>query len=299
MFGRRASPNVVPLEARRTASQSVGEARGHFGREAAIEHAIDAVMPRLLACPEAENAHDQPRDELAAMIAAMVDAASAECGPALEPDARRDAVTVLLNELLLHSRKAPRPASLPEDRGTATSRDSVEEAKRRIQPLLMERIDAAKASATPREELSRQIGDIAAEILAEEKLQLNLLEQRDLVTLLLDEMLGLGPLEPLLADETITDIMVNGAKQVFVERQGRIELSDAQFRDDAHVMNIAGRIVSTVGRRVDESSPLVDARLADGSRVNIIIPPLAIDGPTISIRKFAKKKITLDIMEEQ
>ena len=279
MFGRRASPNVVPLEAGRLATRTTalavalppdnedgaeggaGEAHGHFGREAGIEFAVAAVMPRLLAGSEAENALDMPRP-----------AADKSNAPATSP---------------------------PEDREIATSRDSVEEAKRRIQPLLMERIDAAKASATPRQELSRQIGDIVSEILAEEQLRLNLLEQRDLVTLLLNEMLGLGPLEPLLADETITDIMVNGAKQVYVERQGRLELSDAVFRDDAHVMNIAGRIVSTVGRRVDESSPLVDARLADGSRVNIIIPPLAIDGPTISIRKFAKKKITLDIMESQ
>ncbi|MDP6572424.1 MAG: CpaF family protein [Rhodospirillales bacterium] len=310
MFGRRASPNVVPLGAAPLAAlpddcQAVGGeggengARGHFDREAGIEFAVSAVMPRLLERAEEESVQDVPRHELAAMIAEMVDAALAEGGLALEPDARRDAVTVLLNELLLHGRNASPAASLPEDSEIATSRDSVEEAKRRILPILMERIDAAKASATPRDELSRQIGDIVSEILAEEKLQLNLLEQRDLVTLLLNEMLGLGPLEPLLADETITDIMVNGAEQVYVERQGRLELSDAVFRDDAHVMNIAGRIVSTVGRRVDESSPLVDARLADGSRVNIIIPPLAIDGPTISIRKFAKKKITLDIMESQ
>ncbi len=112
-------------------------------------------------------------------------------------------------------------------------------------------------------------------------------------------MLGLGPLEPLLADEAVNDIMVNGADQVYVERAGKLELSDARFRDDQHVMQIAARIVSAVGRRVDESTPLVDARLADGSRVNIIIPPLALDGPSISIRKFSKKKITLDVMTRQ
>ena len=205
MFGRRASPNVVPLEAGRPAAaptsmavallpegaegvngaeDGAGEARGHFTREAGIEVVIGAVMPRLLARPEAENALDAPRHELAAMIADMVDAELAEGGPVLEPDARRDAVTVLLNESLPHSRSAHRAAnktsvpaaSPPEDSEIATSRDSVEEAKRRIQPLLMERIDAAKASETPRQELARQIGDIAAEILAEEKLRLNLLE---------------------------------------------------------------------------------------------------------------------------
>ena len=117
--------------------------------------------------------------------------------------------------------------------------------------------------------------------------------------LLVDDMVGLGPLEPLLADETVTDIMVNGPHQVYVERKGKLELTDVVFRDDAHVLHVATRIVTEVGRRVDESTPLVDARLKDGSRVNIIIPPLAIDGPTIAIRKFSKKEITLDVMARQ
>jgi pilus assembly protein CpaF len=109
-------------------------------------------------------------------------------------------------------------------------------------------------------------------------------------------MLGLGPLEPLIADETVNDIMVNGPKQVYVERRGKLELTDVQFRDDAHLMNVATKIVTRVGRRIDEARPLVDARLPDGSRVNIIIPPLALDGASISIRKFSKKSITLDTM---
>jgi pilus assembly protein CpaF len=112
-------------------------------------------------------------------------------------------------------------------------------------------------------------------------------------------MLGLGPLDPLLSDDTVTDIMVNGAKQIYVERRGKLELTGATFRDNAHVMSIATRIVSTVGRRIDESSPLCDARLPDGSRVNIIIPPLAIDGASISIRKFSKRTIDLDVMARQ
>jgi pilus assembly protein CpaF len=112
-------------------------------------------------------------------------------------------------------------------------------------------------------------------------------------------MLGLGPLEPLLADDSVNDIMVNGAKQIYVERRGKLELTDATFRDNGHVMSVVTRIVSGIGRRIDESTPLVDARLADGSRVNIIIPPLAIDGPSISIRKFSKKTIDLDVMARQ
>jgi pilus assembly protein CpaF len=163
----------------------------------------------------------------------------------------------------------------------------------------MERIDIGKASALLRPEFQSQVADLVAEILVEEKLQLNHLEQHELVTTLLDDMLGLGPLEALLADETVNDIMVNGPKQVYVERRGKLELTDVKFRDDSHVMNIASRIVSAVGRRVDETNPLVDARLADGSRVNIIIAPLALDGPSISIRKFAKRRITLEMMAQQ
>ncbi len=180
-----------------------------------------------------------------------------------------------------------------------TASSSVDEAKSIIQPILMERIDAGAASEMSRGELARQINDIVAEILSEQKLNLNLMEQRDLVTMLINDMLGLGPLEPLLADEEITDIMVNGPNQVYVERRGKLELTTVKFQNNAHVQNIASRIVTAIGRRVDESSPLVDARLADGSRVNIIIPPLAIDGASISIRKFSKKSITLDIMAAQ
>ena len=175
----------------------------------------------------------------------------------------------------------------------------LEQTKQQVQPVLLERIDVAAALRMPRAELARQIAEIVAEILFEQRIRLNLMEQRDLVTMLINDMLGLGPLEPLLADESVTDIMVNGANQVYVERGGKLVLSDVRFRDDTHVMNVATRIVSQIGRRVDESSPLVDARLADGSRVNIIIPPLAIDGPSISIRKFSKKSITLDIMAKQ
>src|SRR5262249_39527871 len=165
------------------------------------------------------------------------------------------------------------------DPASAASRQSVEEAKLKIQPLVVDRIDIGAAARLDREELGRQIGELVGEILREERIRLNQREQKDLVELLLDDMLGLGPLEPLLAEETITDIMVTGPFQVYVERKGKLELTDVKFRDTQHVLNICSRIVSQVGRRVDESQPLCDARLLDGSRVNIIIPPLAIDGP--------------------
>lgn len=177
--------------------------------------------------------------------------------------------------------------------------DTVEAAKGAIHAKVMERLDVSAASQLPREELSSQLGEIVSEVLAEEKIRLNGPEQLGVVELMLADMLGLGPLEPLLADEKITDIMVNGPYQVYVERGGKLDLSDVKFRDNDHVVNISRRIVAQIGRRVDETTPLVDARLLDGSRVNIVIPPLAIDGASISIRKFAKKGITLDVMARQ
>ncbi|MBT3915042.1 MAG: CpaF family protein, partial [Rhodospirillaceae bacterium] len=234
------------------------------------------------------------RCKLAAAIEETIEKVQTETGLLLDEHEQRDAITVLINKRLDAARK-----NLPKADVNPDIDDPIQSAKEQIQPLLMERIDVAKASEMPRNELAAQITEVVAEILAEEKMQLNLVEQRSLITKLLNDMLGLGPLEPLLDDETITDIMVNGPKQVFIEQGGKLVLADVQFRDNAHVMNIAQRIVSGVGRRVDESSPLVDARLMDGSRVNIIIPPLAIDGPTISIRKFSEKKITLDVMARQ
>jgi pilus assembly protein CpaF len=169
----------------------------------------------------------------------------------------------------------------------------------RIQMGLLERIDASAAAKLSREELQRQIAELIGEIVTEEKLSVTSREQQELTVTLVDDMVGFGPLEPLLADESINDIMVNGPQQVYVERKGKLEITDVRFRDNAHVMNIAQRIVTRVGRRVDETCPIADARLPDGSRVNIIAPPLAIDGCSISIRKFSKKSITLDIMIRQ
>ncbi|MDX2027907.1 MAG: CpaF family protein [Alphaproteobacteria bacterium] len=176
------------------------------------------------------------------------------------------------------------------------SRASVDQAKLKLQPMVLERIDTSAAAKMAREDLARDLTGLVAELLAETRTQLNASERQDLVKQLLDDMLGLGPLEPLLSDEGISEIMVNGPKQVFIENRGKLTLSEVQFRDNAHVHAVATRIVTAIGRRIDESSPLCDARLADGSRVNIIVPPLAIDGPVITIRKFAKKKITLDTM---
>ena len=193
----------------------------------------------------------------------------------------------------------PEAPTAPAQPSISVRNASVADAVPRIYPLAIQRIDTEVAAKLERDELARQLTDVVSEIIVELKLQLNHAEQRQLVTLLLDDMLGLGPIEPLLGDEGITDIMVNGPKRVYVERKGKLELTDITFRDNSHVMSVATRIVTQVGRRIDKSSPLVDARLLDGSRVNIIVPPLAIDGPSISIRKYSKKSITLDVMARQ
>ena len=176
---------------------------------------------------------------------------------------------------------------------------SFSETKERIYDMLMEQIDLQTAGELEKDELQAQLIDLIGEIVIEEKMVLNQGEQQMLANQIVDDMLGLGPLEPLLKDEAITDIMINGPFQVYIERKGKLQLSDVKFRDNTHVMNVAQRIVTAIGRRVDESSPICDARLMDGSRVNVIAPPLSLKGCSISIRKFAKQKITLDVMEKQ
>jgi len=189
------------------------------------------------------------------------------------------------------------PSGAPDANGDsrAKSKASVEAAAFKVRPTLIERIDPTAAMKLSRKELARQVGEIVVELLREESIQLNQVEQRDLVTTLVNDMMGLGPLEQLLSDEAITDIMVNGPKQVFIERGGKLTLTDVTFRDNAHLQAIALRIVTRIGRRVDETSPMVDARLEDGSRVNIIIPPLAIDGPSMSIRRFGADRFFLPV----
>ncbi len=194
---------------------------------------------------------------------------------------------------------APASRVPPGPRTGKGPRDHLERALTVIQDVLYDRIDVAAAARLPREELARQLQELVAEIVAERRLGLSSRDQQELCIRLVDDMVGLGPLEPLLRDETVTDIMVNGPEAVYVERRGKLELTDVRFRDDRHLFNIAQRIVTRVGRRVDETSPICDARLPDGSRVNIVIPPLALDGCAISIRKFAKHRITLDQMVRQ
>jgi pilus assembly protein CpaF len=159
--------------------------------------------------------------------------------------------------------------------------------KSRIHRQLIERVDLAKLWTLPVDVVQQQIRQIVEDMLAEENTPLNRQEREQVVLEVQHETFGLGPIEPLMQDPTVSDILVNGARQVYVERRGKLERTPVIFRDDAHLLQIIERIVSAVGRRVDESSPMVDARLPDGSRVNAIIPPLALDGPILSIRRFA------------
>ena len=185
----------------------------------------------------------------------------------------------------------PRPGLA---RRTAPRGDrAYQDLKSHLHKVLLERIDLeAMESLTP-ERLRDELRTLVETLLDEENVVVNELERRSLVRDIQFEMLGLGPLELLLADNTISDILVNNSQQVYVERRGRLELTDITFNDDAHLMQIIDKIVSRVGRRIDESSPMVDARLPDGSRVNAIVPPLALDGPVLSIRRFSATPLTM------
>jgi len=195
---------------------------------------------------------------------------------------------------------AAAPADTTVSANPAAKPEQLDQARSGMRELIMLRINPAAAMRLSRDDFRKEILRLVAEIGAEQRLQLNVREQDTLVQELIDDMIGLGPLEPLLNDESITDIMVNGPHAVFVERHGKLEQMPAiRFRDNQHVNNVAQRIAAGVGRRVDEASPMADARLADGSRVNILLPPLALNGPTISIRKFSRRQITLEMMARQ
>jgi pilus assembly protein CpaF len=176
--------------------------------------------------------------------------------------------------------------------------DPLQELKRRIHRRLVERLDLGKLGELPEEEVRRQVRRITDSLLTLESTPLSRADRERLIDEIENETFGLGPLEPLVQDHEISDILVNGAQQVYVERFGRLESTEVVFRDEAHLRQIIDRIVTRVGRRIDESSPMVDARLADGSRVNAIIPPLALDGPVLSIRRFGVDPLKMEDLLE-
>ncbi|NMC73989.1 MAG: CpaF family protein [Geobacteraceae bacterium] len=182
----------------------------------------------------------------------------------------------------------------PTQGAPGKDREFFQELKTRIHRRLIEKLDLSKIDLVGSSELIREIGYIIESLIVEEGVPLNQMEKDRLIVEIQHETFGLGPLEPLLADPEISDILVNNSHQVYVERYGKLQKTDICFRDDKHLLQIIERIVSKVGRRIDESSPYVDARLPDGSRVNAIIPPLALDGPVLSIRRFGMEPLRMN-----
>ena len=177
--------------------------------------------------------------------------------------------------------------------GQIPVRESLREVKFRVQSRVIQDLDP-KLDLANQIEVRRQIEEIFSRVVDEESLALTRAERLRMLEQITDEIIGLGPLEPLLRDDTVTEIMVNGPRQVYIERNGRLELTNVVFQNDDHVMRIIDRIIAPIGRRIDESSPMVDARLTDGSRVNAIIPPLSLVGPVVTVRKFSASPFTVD-----
>ncbi len=181
----------------------------------------------------------------------------------------------------------------PNGNGSEGGQPSFQEMKSRLHRALINRMDLTKLSTLSQDQVHAEVSRLAESVLAQEAMPLSSSERDKLVNEVQHELFGLGPLEPLLADNTISDILVNSHGTIYIERRGKLEITDVAFKDDEHLMRVIERIVSSVGRRIDESSPMVDARLRDGSRVNAIIPPLSIDGPVLSIRRFGTEPLRM------
>ena len=182
--------------------------------------------------------------------------------------------------------------------GDNNGQHSFQEMKSRLHRALINRMDLTKLNSLSQEQIHIEVSRLAESVLAQEAMPLSAAERDRLVNDVQHELFGLGPLEPLLADSTISDILVNAHGTIYVERRGKLEITNVAFKDDEHLMRVIERIVSSVGRRIDESSPMVDARLKDGSRVNAIIPPLSIDGPVLSIRRFGAEPLRMAALIE-
>jgi pilus assembly protein CpaF len=202
-----------------------------------------------------------------------------------------------LRERLIRETNQPSAAFVAAE-DAANSQRSFQEMKSRLHRALINRMDLTKLGAMAPEQVYTEVSRLAESVLAAEAMPLSTLERERLVNEVRHELFGLGPLEPLLADPTISDILVNSHRTIYIERRGKLEATEIAFKDDEHLMRVIERIVSSVGRRIDESSPMVDARLADGSRVNAIIPPLSIDGPVLSIRRFGTEPLRMTSLIE-
>src|SRR5579883_2051364 len=223
--------------------------------------------------------------------------AAPEAAPAPAPVAPRAAPAQVASPPLAPARSMAPPPPPPPPMEARRS-DNYYQVKATIFGALIEAIDLAQLAKLDPESAREEIRDIVNEIIAIKNIVMSIAEQEELLDDICNDVLGYGPLEPLLSRDDIADIMVNGANTVFIEVGGKIQRTGIRFRDNQQLLNICQRIVSQVGRRVDESSPICDARLADGSRVNVIAPPLAIDGAALTIRKFRKEKLTLEKLVE-
>jgi len=193
---------------------------------------------------------------------------------------------------------APEPRPVRAEPRAAKPANKQLDTRLKLHARLIEELDLSKLDKLEETDLRREVKRLTVDFARSEKMALNSAELDELGASIFDEMVGLGPIEPLLNDETISDILINGPHQVYVERRGELELTPIHFRDNDHLLRIVNRIVAGVGRRIDESQPMVDARLPDGSRVNAAIAPVAIDGAAVSIRKFSKKPLTLEKLVE-
>jgi pilus assembly protein CpaF len=229
---------------------------------------------------------------------------AADQKPSLTQPAARPAAAPAPGASALAARPAPKAtlvnrAAPPSAEAVAADKDRkrkerLMELKVELHKRLLENLNLAALEHATEANLKSEIADIASEALSEMSVVLNKDDRSQLNQELYDEVMGLGPLEPLLKDESVSDILVNGPQRIFVERGGKLELSDITFKDEKHLLRIIDKIVSAVGRRVDESNPYCDARLADGSRFNCMVPPVAVDGSLVSIRKFKKEKLKID-----
>ncbi|HEY2964163.1 MAG TPA: CpaF family protein [Pyrinomonadaceae bacterium] len=201
--------------------------------------------------------------------------------------------------MALRERLIGNNTSVPNSGASDSSgQHSFQEMKARLHRTLINRMDLTKLSTLTPEQVHAEVSRLAESVLAQEAMPLSAAERERLVSDVQHELFGLGPLEPLLKDPTISDILVNSHHTIYIERRGKIEATNVRFKDDEHLMRVIERIVSSVGRRIDESSPMVDARLHDGSRVNAIIPPLSIDGPVLSIRRFGADPLRMNALVE-
>ena len=277
MFGKRtAQPGLAPA-APRPAPAPAPEAPARRAPEPVDGFSVEDLDP-LAPPPVAAAPRSDRLDALDGLLGRKPEPASS-ASPSAGPRA-----TPGLEQL----KKAQAVAEIVREQS-----DYYHATKTTIFNALMNTIDLAQLAQLDQKAAGEEIRDIVAELVAIKNVSMSVAEQEHLVQDILNDVLGYGPLEPLLARDDIADIMVNGAGRVFIEVGGKVQLTNVRFRDNGQLMNICQRIVSQVGRRVDEASPICDARLPDGSRVNVIAPPLAIDGPTLTIRKFKKDKLTM------